>query len=662
MIGSATRKCRRAVQAAGDQAVHDVQKARFELAQRQRDIKNEVADKPRAKKELTTLRSSRGFKKLGYQAKADILRTALEAGSSKEILEGLTRTVNAEHFEKLTDAQRTVVLEKLAQSGDNIDRTSAAYAKLLDDSRFKTTTDKLKGEVLSQPVRFAAAANPYRRPLTAKNQRFVKRYGFADLPNDKVRQYRDECAALLTAAGRIDRRDSRFSCLPAVEKLIKEAGSNPKARPTLEMLQKILVKDKASLTANGIKALTHVLDHLGPAGAATLGCSRAARRAAVALAKNEEYMRLSPKKAKAHTREIIAAVAEAKTKPKRMAETVSALVGYTKQAEKPASELAVRAAMLAKLRGESPPPMLHDIQADLCSIAGSKNPSHQCFRLLSKLKNRAWDARCDIHDHVTAKYADVLTGVTSLSPKLARKVARKLYDVGGPQTTAGAYILASVAAKENMCATNEALASRVAEMGKKMLGATSGLQSGKITATISEIKGPSGRTKVRRGWIAKINNYSDTATLSHQAIDTGVSVASVCGAGATISAASSVLGIGMSILQIPLTLAEIGHQMERFKAGERAQFAARADRLAHMVASKDCHKGKKLPPMSEVYDRACKMGREDGLYGAMSGDAYVAHRKQFAKRYRFFRKMTPEERENYFEARLFVRKHLVEKE
>lgn len=629
------------------ESAHKKAMARDALKQTRADIEKAVAKKPRSRRALTKLTQSAGFKNLDAAGKERVLHTAMCRGADAKTLKCLHKTVNTKHYHRATATQRAKINDVLAAT-QNLDETTAAYEKLLNDDHFNTVPAKRKLEVLSRPRRFAAAKNPYARPRTVQNERFVQKFGFSDLPNDAVRQYRDKTEALFAAVKKIDRQDPRFSCMQNVKDLVKKAGRDPKAREQFELFYRIVVQDKAPLSATDVVQLARVV---GKVDARGLSRSKAARQAAVCLARNKAYARSSA--IQKWTPEILFAAAAAKPKPKRMERVVSAMVHYLGKARKPAVSLAVSRAVLAKL-DPTKTPAPHDIYGDLQRIASARKPQRSAQRCLDKLSDAQRNTQWAIRKRVTTRYVRVLKQHTNLRGRKALRVAQKIYDLGGPRTYAGVYILAAIKAKSDVTVSPRTLSQWMGKVSGQMLGDTHGLQGGKLRCNIAEMQSRGKVAAHKRGWIAKINTYSDAVAASQQALDTAVAVAELCGASGGLAAASTVVGLAVSVVSIPLTLAEVGYQSARFKKDEAAQFAARGDRAAEQIARS--YTDRAMPSLELAY-RMGKQG-ENGTYGAKSSEAFKAHKKQFIRRYRFLQKMTPNQRKRFFEAKDFVHTHL----
>lgn len=474
--------------------------------------------------------------------------------------------------------------------------------------------------------------------FTKANEKFVNAYGFGDLANDQIRQYRDRAAAIMRSVKRIDASDKRISMEPEVRKLIKKAGANPKHRGAFNTLYGVLVKDKARLSSSQLQKLTGLLDKTGD-----ISASPAGRAATVAMVKNPAYSK--NKMVYALAPSLISLVSKSGKKPQDASSTVNAMTKYVMDNGKSTAELKIYGGYVKKHhpKGKTDGPKLKDA---LKSIATSKNPEKTGRVYKNQLEKNLAAAKNKARDIELKHYSRILQSKIGMKKGLATKMAKKIYELGGPQSPAGAHLIGSELSRRGISAIKPAsqqlMQKTIGEMQKHSLKYSAQQFLFKNRA----LKVPSGEANSAKVFSDKIKGAIDGAQVGVQVIDTAVTALAL--ENVTVLAVTGGLAIGASVIGGVFSLMEIGGSQRRFIEEEGAQYSQKGHLAAMDVVASWTNIRGDLPPMETAYAEA-KRGRHTPRY-ALRKESFDAYKMAFENTFRHLARMTVTERKNYFKA------------
>jgi hypothetical protein len=469
----------------------------------------------KASKALEELRESPGYKKMSEREKARILDHAAETKQSGRSLEAIRRVVNTKGFASLSPTERQTVFSNLAAAGD-IGETTESYEKLLQDDRLTKVSQDAKTKILAEPNRYAAGFKVFRHKLTPQNREFVEKHGFEDLPNDEVRQYRDRTRALLTAVRNADNRDERISVAGHMKKLVKQAGAgDAKARLRFNALYKLLVCDEVSLTASQI---VRADEFLGKTTKPSVASSRGARLAAGALARRsfqgkngitpDAYKRIG---------DMLQAAGSAKTRPKNILKAVGAMIDYCAMADTHRT-VSTNQAILATL---APKQKLgtYKMTTALRTIAGSKNPSKSVTKCARKVSTLLEKQKGVIKKETIEKYREGLRQEAGIGKRSACRLAAKLYEVGGPSSAGGLYLIGKALGSSRSSRPKD-LTDRSFRLGVRLAKETGFSQARLDRKSIEKLFSSKKYEKTKPTLLTKAGHAVDSFSAGFQVLDT----------------------------------------------------------------------------------------------------------------------------------------------
>ncbi len=472
--------------------------------------------------------------------------------------------------------------------------------------------------------------------LTKANERFVSAYGFGDLPNDQVRQYRDRSAAIMRAVKRIDVSDRRISMESEVRNLIKKAGADPKYRGTLNTLHGVLVQDRAGLSFSQLQRLTGLLDRTGD-----ISASRSGRAAAVAMVKNPAYT--NDKMVYALAPSLISLVGNKNKKPQDAISTVNAMAQYVMDNGKSNAELKIYGGYVRKSHPQS---RIHgpELKDALKSIAESRNPEKTGRVYKNQLEKNLAAAKNMARDIELKHYSRILESNMGVKKGLAGKMAKKIFELGGPQSPASVHLMASALSRRGISAfnagTQAVVQKAITEMQKHSLKYSA--QQFGINNRALQI--PSGKANSSEVFSEKVRGAVGGAQIGVQVIDTAVTALAI--ESVAVLKCTFLLSVGMSVVGGVLSLVEIGGSQRRFIEEERAQYSRKGHLAAMDVAASWTRARGDLPPMENAYAEA-RRGRYTSRY-ALRPESFDAYKMAFENTFRHLAGMTETERKNYF--------------
>lgn len=492
-----------------------------------------------------------------------------------------------------------------------------------------------------------ATNNKSSQKLTKANEAFVKSYGFGDLPNNQVRRYRDMSSAIMRRVKKMDSHDERISMTSEVKDLIKRAGSHPKHRGTLRTLYATLAKDNASLSTSQLKKLNGLLKRTGD-----LSSSKAGRAAALTLVKDPSFSK--DKMVYALAPALISRVAKTSKNPKAAASTIKTMAHYVATNSRSNAQLKLYGGYVkqnhptAKIGGP-------DLKGAMDRIATSKNPRRTARSLAKGLQKSLATAKKKTRATEQEHAARILNVDMGLNKKLASKMAKRIFDLGGPNTPAAAHLVSAALNKSGTPLSKKKHGARMNKILTSMQEKSMAGHARSFQLKHRALAPPSGKAHSAQSWAKTLATYMDAAQIGGQILDTSVTMLALeeTAVGTLSSAASTVLAVGGGVL----ALNEIGGAQRKFIEEEGAQYSKKGHLAAmHIARGYSIKPGMRMPNMKRAYSEA-RQSRYTPRY-ALRPESFKAYKMAFEDTFRHLSRMTYKERKNYFKAYDWAKKHI----
>ncbi len=266
--------------------------------------------------------------------------------------------------------------------------------------------------------------------MSEASQRFVRKYGFGDLPPKQIRRYRSMSLSLLKYAQNLDAKDPRMKWSKKARELIKKAGTDPKARQELENMYHLLQGTAGRMDGGQFLRATQILAKNPKLDLST----SQAQKAYWAVVGSAAYK--SGKVLDEHFTPIVnTAVETGATK-----RSIQAMATYVAKSRRARQKLAYADAALAKLGDKAPGTKDARIyKQHLRKVATAQDPEDQAMMLAGNVSDLAQVRTRQVKNTIIRRYEhEIRTMMKRARPAqrdaLAPQLAKAIYDLGGPRT------------------------------------------------------------------------------------------------------------------------------------------------------------------------------------------------------------------------------------
>ena len=420
-------------------------------------------------------------------------------------------------------------------------------------------------------------------PVTKENRAFVSKYGFGDLKNDQIRQYRDMSAAILKRAAAEDASHPAASLVHHVRDFIRAAGSNSKLRKNLAALHHILNRDKAHLSPRDMNRLMRILGHFPKIDTN----SKRARMATVSLAKTASIS--DSKRAFFNAPNIVKIIVDAKTPPARVGSAAGAMADYLAATQRSDEQLRAADMKLKKL-GLWTNGKYQDSRsvqaAHLGQIARSTDPAQTLADNVGKVNHMAAVRQKTVKTETIRRYEKTMKD-NFVSPSVARRAAPRLYKYGGPLTPAGMAIMVRIGVDRMGWSIPKATMAWAGKVAGRLYRSTGGVQTPsniRSKLNLAHLSSPSAEaTPPERSAITKIADLvspTDRSRTGAPDVSGTIADAADFAKADLLADGASMASVAMSIIQGIFTLSQIGYQYRMIAAREKARYGARGFKAA----------------------------------------------------------------------------------
>ncbi len=444
--------------------------------------------------------------------------------------------------------------------------------------------------------------------LSEKNQDFVKKHGFGDLPDKQVTRYRHKAAAIMRRVKELQAHGSAPSLVKKAETIIENAGEDPAKRKNLDSLYHVLCDRRLHLTGPKAAKIMDVVAH-----APRMRLSSERGRAALSVLLDSKAAR-SGKLTPANITAIVNVAADSHVTAARLKTAVPAMADYLAKSKESHAALLVSSVTLTRMPGTArlktdPDPkslLAKDaglLEKNLGAILQSDSPSQTGARLAEKVTAAATTRASQVKKRCIQEY-DAALQQAGMSPMYSTEFAQALYDVGGPSSPQGRRLLAVLGRNKIPAAVNnDPLANPnyqwADDMAKKMNHATGNFQPAKWKQlNISGLlrRGPGKAPE--RGWLTKAADFvGDALSVTSQAADTAQTIVEVAGH-VGLPAANAVFSVAASVVGGVFTLSQIGYAYRKFDAAEKHMFSSKGAWKAVETMAAAYHDGKLSEPLA----------------------------------------------------------------
>jgi len=419
----------------------------------------------------------------------------------------------------------------------------------------------------------AGLTNPHKpsHSVSKHNRAFVQKFGFGDLTNDQITQFRHKTAVILKAMKQVPSAPTRD-----VMELIKLAGKNPKLRSNLEGLYHLVKEQGSHLNAGVLSEIIGLMKkHPG------LNLSNPASRAgALALVTTNAYR--TSKFVYHNAAAIIAEVGRHSLSPANAKKAAEQMANYAKQMPVAYGVLKLADHQLAQIGDDESGPIRardgHLFAIHLKKIASSKDPAKAAKKALSEVLSTAKARTASVKQVTIKKYQRVLMR-SGVSEAKAAKAAGYIYALGGPASPLARTVINAMAARPmNKYVHSKEQAQGLAKtLKKQMLAATSGFQPMRWNSShIGRFIVPSDKihTPKAAALTQLAMKYGDVISIASESMGTIDTISEVIGAEA-FPVLGPVVSIVGSIIGGVLTMSTMGYLMKKAEAVERGIYGYR---------------------------------------------------------------------------------------
>lgn len=419
----------------------------------------------------------------------------------------------------------------------------------------------------------AGSTNPHKpsHPVDKHNRAFVQKFGFGDLTNDQITQFRHKAAVILKAMKQVASAPIRD-----IMELIKLAGKNPKLRSNLEGLYHFIKEQGTHLNAGVLSEIIGLLKkHPG------LNLSNPASRAgALALVTSNAYR--TSKFVHHNAAAIIAEVGRHGLSPANAKKAVEQMANYAKQMSVAYGVLKLADHQLAQIgddkSGAGRTRDSHLFAIHLKEIASSKDPATAAKKALSEVLSTAKSRAAAVKPATIRKYQQVLMR-SGVSEKKAAKAAGYIYTLGGPASPLARTVINAMAARpmNKHVQSKEQAQGLAKKLKKQMLAATSGFQPMRWNNShIDRFIVPSDKIHTpKAAWITQWGmKVGDAISIGSETTSTVDAILESVGV-ATPPALVAIVSTVGSIVGGVFTLSKMGYVMKQAEAVERGIYGYR---------------------------------------------------------------------------------------